>query len=66
MIHDPALIERLSGFPQTRFEGDVFRATSMNADPTAASINGGRWAPRPDADPGFPVLYTSSERDGSK
>ena len=31
----------------------------------AASLNGGRWAPRPNDEPGFPVLYTSLAREGA-
>ena len=65
MIHDPALLDRLSEFGQDRFEGEVFRATRRNANPIAASISGGRWAPPPDGDAGHPVLYTSLERDGA-
>ena len=37
----------------------------MSINPMAASLNGGRWAPKPNGEPGFPVLYTSQERDGS-
>ncbi len=65
MIHDPALLDRLSTFQSERFEGEVFRATRANADPVAASISGGRWAPPPDGDAGYSVLYTSFERDGA-
>ena len=65
MIHDPTLLERLSTFQSERFEGEVFRATRVNADPVAASISGGRWAPPPDGDAGHSVLYTSLERDGA-
>lgn len=65
MIHDPELTDRLSGFPRTRFQGRVFRVTRMSADPTAVSVSGGRWAPRPDQSPGVSVLYTSLERDGA-
>ena len=65
MIHDPALLDRLSTFQSERFEGEVFRATRVNANPVAASISGGRWAPPPDGDAGYPVLYTSVERDGA-
>jgi hypothetical protein len=65
MIHDQDLVDRLSQFPTERFEGEVFRATGVSVDPAAASINGGRWAPPPDGDPGIAVLYTSFERDGA-
>lgn len=44
---------------------EVYRATTQNADPLAASVNGGRWAPRPNDEPGFPVLYTSLDKDGA-
>lgn len=65
MIHDPTLLDRLSTFQSERFEGEVFRATRVNADPVAASISGGRWAPPPGGDAGHSVLYTSLERDGA-
>lgn len=65
MIHDQSLVDRLSRFPTTRFDGEVFRATRVDADPTAASIYGGRWAPPPAGDLGVSVLYTSLERDGA-
>ena len=65
MIHDPDLLDRLRGVGSERFEGEVFRATRTNADPVAASISGGRWAPPPDGNTGQSVLYTSLERDGA-
>jgi hypothetical protein len=65
MIHDQALVDRLCVLPTERFDGEVFRATRVDADPTAASINGGRWAPPPSGDAGVAVLYTSLERDGA-
>ena len=65
MIHDPNLLDRLSEFHSERFEGEVFRATRKSADPVAASISGGRWAPPPDGEAGHSVLYTSLERDGA-
>ena len=65
MIHDPSLLDRLSEFHSERFEGEVFRATRTSADPVAASISGGRWAPPPDGEAGHFVLYTSLERDGA-
>ena len=45
MIHDHELINKLGEFPQTKFEGRVYRATGIGADPTAPSMSGGRWAP---------------------
>lgn len=65
MIHDQDLVDRLSELRTERFEGEVFRATRIGADPTAPSISGGRWAPPPQGDPGVYVLYTSLERDGA-
>lgn len=65
MIHDQYLLDRLSVMPTEGFAGEVFRATRVDADPTAPSINGDRWAPAPDGDPGVYVLYTSLERDGA-
>ena len=65
MIHDPRLLDRLSEFHSERFEGEVFRATRTSADPVAASISGGRWAPPSDGEAGHSVLYTSLERDGA-
>ena len=65
MIHDLALVDRLSALPTERFERTVYRATRTAADPLAASISGGRWAPPPDGDPGTYVLYTSLEPDGA-
>ena len=65
MIHDQSLVDRLSGLATERLDGTVYRATRVNADPTAPSINGGRWAPPPSDEPGIFVLYTSFERDGA-
>lgn len=65
MIHDQDLVDRLSALATESFEGTVYRATRLNADPTAPSINGGRWAPAPNDEPGTFVLYTSLERDGA-
>jgi hypothetical protein len=48
-----------------RCEGQVFRATGASADPLAASVNGGRWAPSARDGADVPVLYTSFERDGA-
>jgi hypothetical protein len=61
MLHDPALLERLSGFGAERFEGEVFRATRRSLDPLAASTSGGRWAPGGLVS----VLYTSLLREGA-
>ena len=61
MIHDPDLLERLSGFEPERFDGEVFRATRLSLDPLADSTSGGRWAPK-----GLVrVLYTSLLREGA-
>jgi hypothetical protein len=65
MIHDPELTNKLGEFPQTIFEGRVYRATAVGADPTAPSISGGRWAPSSMEEGCFPVFYTSLERDGA-
>ena len=65
MIHDRALLERLSAFETERFDGEVYRATRVNLDPLAPSTSGGRWAPRGDARAGVPVLYASLDRDGA-
>ena len=61
MIHDPALLERLSAFETERFNGEVFRATRMSLDPLAESTAGGRWGPKAQ----IPVLYTSLLREGA-
>ena len=65
MIHDQDLVDRLSKLATERFEGEVFRATRIGADPTAPSMSGGRWAPPPEGYPGVYVLYSSLERDGA-
>src|SRR2546423_1916603 len=65
MIHDQALVDLLSQFPAQPFQGEVYRATGLSVVSTAASLNGGRWAPRPDGDAGTFVLYTSIMRDGA-
>ena len=65
MIHDQGLVDRLSGFATEQFAGEVFRATRVSADPTAASINGGRWAPAGSDNAPVAVLYTSFEVDGA-
>jgi RES domain-containing protein len=65
VIHDNALLDRLSGLSRRQLEGRFFRATGISIDPTAASISGGRWSPRPDSDFGVPALYTSFTREGA-
>jgi hypothetical protein len=42
MIHDQGLVDQLSALATERFEGEVFRATGMKADPLAFSMNGAR------------------------
>jgi RES domain len=61
LIHDRILIDRLGALPTETFEGDVFRATRRNLEPTTPSTAGGRWSP---AD-GPAVLYTSLQREGA-
>lgn len=65
MIHDQRLVDQLSAFKVERFEGEVYRATGITADPLAFSVNGGRWAPPARDGADVPVLYTSFERDGA-
>jgi hypothetical protein len=65
MIHDQRLLDELGALPPQRFAGEVFRLTPMAADPTAPSINGGRWAPPARDGVAALVLYTSFERDGA-
>ena len=65
MIHDNELVDKLSELPRRPFRGAVFRATGMSVDPTAASVNGGRWSPRPHRDWDVPTLYTSLQREGA-
>lgn len=65
MRYDPDLAERLGALATEAFVGDVFRATRANADATAPSLYGGRWARPQNDDPGTNVLYTSLERDGA-
>ena len=50
---------------QELFSGTVYRVTSANAEALAASMNGGRWSPPSNHEPGFPVLYTSLDQDGA-
>lgn len=61
LIHDPALIDRLSALPVEAFAGEVFRATRISLEPLAFSTRGGRWG----RDGGASVLYTSFERGGA-
>jgi hypothetical protein len=65
MIHDQGLVDQLSSLATERFDGEVFRATRASADPTASSINGGRWGPGAKDGADVPVLYTSLKRDGA-
>ncbi|MGQ0484120.1 MAG: RES family NAD+ phosphorylase [Hyphomicrobiales bacterium] len=61
MIHDRALIDRLSELPAETFAGNVFRATRRSLDPTTPSTAGGRWS----AADGPAALYTSLTREGA-
>lgn len=63
MIHDQRLVDQLSGLATEKFDGEVFRATGISADPLAFSVNGGRWAPPARDGADVPVLYTSMARD---
>ena len=65
MIHDQGFVDQLSALSVERFEGEVFRATGVSADPLASSVNGGRWAPAARDGADVPILYTSLERDGA-
>jgi hypothetical protein len=65
MIHDQDLVDQLSALSVERYEGEVFRATGITADPLAPSVNGGRWAPPAKKGIDVPVLYTSLEWDGA-
>ena len=65
MIHDQDLVDRLAELRAATFDGEVFRATRIGADPTKPSISGGRWALPPEGDSGARVLYTSFERNGA-
>jgi hypothetical protein len=62
---DPVLAERLSKFPLSKFDGQVYRATRVSADPTAPSLDGGRWSKPPQGDATASILYTSMQRDGA-
>lgn len=61
MIHDPNLLDQLSGLDVEEFSGEVFRATRKSLDPLASSTNGGRWMPKGERS----VLYTALSRDGA-
>jgi hypothetical protein len=63
--YDPNLADRLGSFPREAFQGEVFRATRVSADPLAPSLYGGRWARPQNADAGTNVLYTSMKREGA-
>jgi len=65
VIHDQGLVDKLSGLATERFDGEVFRATGVSADPLAFSVNGGRWGPPARDGADVPVLYTSLARDGA-
>lgn len=65
MIHDQRLVDQLSELATERFEGNVFRATGISADPLAFSVSGGRWAPPARDGLDVRVLYTSMARDGA-
>ena len=65
MYHDQNIVDLLSVRQVRSFDGHVFRATRTNADPTAPSSSGGRWAPAGEPEAGFLVLYTGLERDGA-
>lgn len=60
-MHDPRLLDKLSRFSASTFDGEVYRATPLNLNPLSPSTAGGRWSPRSSV----PVLYTSLERDGA-
>lgn len=62
--HDLSLVDAVAGLPTESFSGVLFRVTRLNADPTAFSTAGGRWAPPANVQP-VPTLYTSLEREGA-
>lgn len=66
MIHDQDLVDQLSALTVEQFDGEVFRATGVSANPLAFSLNGGRWAPAALGGADIPVLYTSMEHDGAR
>jgi len=61
LVHDPTLVDQLSGYRSQPFDDSVFRATRLNSDPLAFSTRGGRWAP----DAQVSVLYTSLAENGA-
>lgn len=65
MPHDRGLLDRLCALPTEQYDGEVFRAVGMAADPLAASVSGGRWAPPAGESVDVSVLYTSLEREGA-
>lgn len=65
MIPDQALLDQLRELPLDEYQGEVFRAVGITADPLAASVSGGRWAPPAEDGTDFSVLYTSVDRDGA-
>lgn len=65
MIHDLKLVDQITALPTEKFEGHVFRATSLSADPTAFSTSVGRWTHPFGQDGGYGVLYTCLDRDGA-
>ncbi len=65
MLHDSELLDALSRLAPEPFDRRVYRATGVNADPTAASASGGRWAPPSSRGEGISVLNTSLDRHGA-
>jgi hypothetical protein len=65
MIHDQGLVDQHSVLAVERFDGEVFRATGVSADPLAFSLNGGRWSPPAWDGVEVPVLYNSMARNGA-
>ena len=65
MIHDPDLLDAIAALPFGSLGRSVFRATGLTADSTVFSHSGGRWAPADEDEGGFPILYTSLDRDGA-
>ena len=61
MIHDPDILDYLSGITPQSFAGEVFRATRKNLDPLTPSLSGGRWSVKGET----AALDTSLERDGA-
>lgn len=65
MNFDPDLVERLSSRPLEKIACEVFRVTRRDADPTAPSVSGGRWAVPQNGGNETSVLYTCLDRDGA-